>query len=182
MIFLKFIEWIFWILFWIESFQARFNKKIEIPKNDGPSLGRGEGLPLSSCCPVMPCCSSFIVSMNVLLCYTEIHVETSPISILWCCLPSLPHLSSLLLLFLQLSRVHLLQQCRVAGVWLLRWRWIYYMGWWVGGACIYAPNAEAAHISTLTKRRVNLDLQGRGRDHLIWSSIGRKKSRHSLNP
>ena len=42
---------------------------------------------------------------------------------------------------------------------------------WGGEWCICAANANASHISILTKQAVKLELQGRGRDHLIWRWI-----------
>ena len=111
------IEWIFFgmnildfVLNWI-IFRPVWLKKLNFQKRS-PIL-KGEDFPWQAVAQLGLAVQALLYPW---MCYTEIHVETSLISILLCCLPSLPHLSSLLMLFLQLSRVHLLQQCRVAGV------------------------------------------------------------------
>ena len=158
MIFPKFIEWIFWILFWIESFSGPIQTKDWISKKRWPIPREWWGR--TSLVKQLPSSALlFKLYLYPWMCYTEIHVETTLTSILWCCLPSLPHLSSLLLLFLQLSRVHLLQQCRVAGVWLLRWRWIYYMGWWVH-ICTKCWGCPYQHLD---KAACQLGLAGKGK-------------------
>ena len=152
------IEWIFWILFWIESFfrpdsikKLNFQKRSPVP--------RGEDFP---CQAVAQLCLAVQALLYLWMCYTEIHVGTTLISILWCCLPSLPHLSSLLLLFLQLSRMHLLQQCRVAVFWLLMALNILY-GVVSGGRVHICTQCWGCPYQHLDKAACQLGLAGKGK-------------------